>query len=542
VRKKNDSRRSFRIDAVMRESRLIESGPQLHPALTRVFRIEQPTLYPLKFPLIPSGNRVPSNTRRGAAARLRGVFAITAFILMGSAHARGELQLPPAVVRAMKEAGVPADHVSILVRDAGTDESVVELNADRPRSPASTIKALTTFVALDSLGPSYTWKTRVYRAGRLSNGVLNGDLILVGGGDPYMTSERWWSLVQNLRELGLAKINGDIIIDNTYFAPPGARRSDFDDRPWRSYNVLPDALMVNFQTSRFTLTVNPQRSRPQVAVNPLPANLTVTNLARVGSGKCQGANGGLNFNTPEDGDTSTVVISGVMAASCGIVSASRAMMTAPEYAYGTFRTFWIQSGGAIDGGLKIAPLPKDAIQLYVFDSLPMAEIIRLVNKFSNNVMARTLMLTLGAEKFGPPASPQHGRDAIRQWLTDHQIRIPGLILENGSGLSRNERVTVKGMADVLDVAWHSPFMPEFAASLPLAATDGTLRNRFRAAGMHGRLRLKTGRIDDVSGLAGFVNAASGKTYILVILVNHPGAQNGSGEAVQAELVRWVFGR
>ncbi|MFL6576196.1 MAG: D-alanyl-D-alanine carboxypeptidase/D-alanyl-D-alanine-endopeptidase [Povalibacter sp.] len=465
------------------------------------------------------------------------------FVLVtASASAREELQLPPSVARAMKDAGVSADHVSILVRDASTNETVVELNADRPRSPASTIKALTTFVALDSLGPSYTWKTRVYRTGKLTNGVLNGDLVLVGGGDPYMTSERWWSLVQNLRELGVAKINGDIVIDNSYFAPAAAQRGDFDDRPWRSYNVLPDALMVNFQTSRFTMTVSPQRSRPQVVVNPLPANLNVTNLAQLGGGKCQGENGGLEFNTPEDGATSTIVISGVMSASCGVVSANRAIMTAPEYAYGTFRTFWTQSGGAIDGGLKLASLPKDAVQLYAFESLPMAEIIRLVNKFSNNVMARTLMLTLGAEKFGPPATTQNGREAVRAWLTEHQIRIPGLLLENGSGLSRDERVTVRGMTDVLDVAWHSPFMPEFAASLPLAATDGTLRNRFRAAGMHGRLRLKTGRIDDVSGLAGFVNAASGKTYVLAILVNHPGAQNGSGEAIQAELIRWVFGQ
>ena len=163
-----------------------------------------------------------------------------------------------------------------------------------------------------------------------------------------------------------------------------------------------------------------------------------------------------------------------------------------------------------------------------------------MNKFSNNVMARHLLLTLGAEKFGAPATAQSGREAVRQWLSDHDIRIPGLALDNGSGLSRDERVTARGLADVLDIAWHSPFMPEFAASLPLSATDGTLRNRFRAAGMQGRLRLKTGRLDDVSGLAGFVNAASGKTYVVVILVNHPGAQNGSADIVQTELIRWVF--
>jgi D-alanyl-D-alanine carboxypeptidase/D-alanyl-D-alanine-endopeptidase (penicillin-binding protein 4) len=174
--------------------------------------------------------------------------------------------------------------------------------------------------------------------------------------------------------------------------------------------------------------------------------------------------------------------------------------------------------------------------------LPLAEIIRLVNKFSNNVMARHLLLTLGAEKFGTPATVDRGRNAVRAWLADRGINPAAFVLDNGSGLSRNERVTARGLGEMLDVAWHSPFMPEFAASLPLSATDGTLRSRFDSPGMQGRIRLKTGRIDDVSALAGFVNAASGRTYIVVIIINHPGAHTGTGEQVQAELIRWVFGQ
>lgn len=505
-----------------------------------IVRCRSPADIMRRLPFTHSSRRVSMPHFTTALALLPA--GLAAILFNPTTHAREALQLPPSITRAMSRAGVPASNVSIYVRDAGTDEAVIDLNGDRPRSPASTIKVLTTFAAMDSLGPSYTWKTRVYRSGKLANGVLAGDLILVGGGDPYMTSERWWSFVQNLRELGVAKINGDIVIDNTRFAPIAAGRGDFDDKPWRSYNVIPDALMVNFQTSRFTLTVNPQRMRPQIAVNPLPANLAISNQVQVGSGKCQGANRGVSFDTPDAKDQSTLVVSGVFPAACGTFSVSRAIMTAPEYAYGTFRTLWTQSGGVIDGGLRIAPVPADAIALYEHDSLPLPEIIRLVNKFSNNVMARHLLLTLGAEKFGTPATAQNGREAVRLWLASHNIDIPGFVLENGSGLSRNERVTAHGLAEVLDIAWHSPFMPEFAASLPLSATDGTLRNRFRAAGMQGRLRLKTGRLDDVSGLAGFVNAASGKTYVVVIIVNHPGAHTGAGETIQAELIRWVFGQ
>lgn len=472
------------------------------------------------------------------------LLALTVFLscFVGSvAYSRNVAQLPPAVARAMSQSGVPASNVSIYVHDANTDETIVELNAGTPRSPASTIKVLTTYAALDMLGPAYTWKTHAYLGGRLSNGVLDGDLILVGEGDPFMTSERWWAFVQSIRELGVAKVTGDVVIDNTYFAPIPESRSDFDAQPHRSYNVIPDALMVNFQTSRFTLNANGPGGRPSVIVNPMPANLSIKNQLRIRRGRCQGYNRSVTFDSPAD-DPTTIVIGGTLAASCGSYSIGRAIMTAPDYAYGTFRTLWNESGGEIEGGMRVARRPTEARRLHSFDSVSLAEIIRLVNKYSNNVMARHLLLTLGAEKYGAPSTIEMGRNAVRAWLVERNIDIPGFALDNGSGLSRNERVTARGLAEVLDAAWHSPFMPEFAASLPLSATDGTLRNRFRAAGMQGRLRLKTGRIDNVNALAGFVHAASGKTYVVVIILNHPQAHIGVGEPVQAELIRWVFGQ
>jgi serine-type D-Ala-D-Ala carboxypeptidase/endopeptidase (penicillin-binding protein 4) len=465
--------------------------------------------------------------------------AALSLTLSAAAYAR-DIQLPAAVARIMDQLRVPNSSVSIYVHDVATDKVAAELNAEQPRSPASSIKTLTTFAALDMLGPAYTWKTRAYTRGRLANGVLHGDLYLVGGGDPYLTSERWWAFVQNIRALGLAKINGDIVIDNSYFTPIATSRADFDAQPFRSYNVIPDALMVNFQTSRFTLVPSTQGSRPMVLVNPLPANLAVKNQVRIGPGRCEGYNYGISFDTPEAEDPNTLVISGVLATACGTPAFNRAIMRAPDYAYGTFRTLWTQSGGAVDGALRVEALPPDAVLFYEYESLPLSEIIRLVNKYSNNVMARHLLLTMGAETFGAPATAEHGLDAVNAWLTRRDVAIAGFTLENGSGLSRTERITAHGLGAVLDLAWHSPFMPEFAASLPLSATDGTLRSRFSAAGMQGRIRLKTGRLDDVSALAGFVNAASGKTYVVVIIVNHPGAHAGIGEQIQTELIRWVF--
>ena len=327
--------------------------------------------------------------------------ALATLLALGTHGLAQGAQLPPAVSRAMARVGVPAQHLSIYVRDAGTNEVVVDLSSETPRSPASTIKVLTTFAALDMLGPAYTWKTRAYAAGRVDHGVLHGDLYLVGGGDPYMTDERWWSFVQSLRERGLAKITGDVVIDNNYFAPIADSRADFDAQPFRSYNVLPDALMVNFQSSRFTVNPFGQRSRPQIVVNPLPANLVLKNEVRLGTGRCKAADGGIAFDMPDRTDPNTLVVRGVFPVSCGVYSVTRAIMTAPDYAYGTFRTMWTQSGGVIDGACAPGSrCRRTRACCYEYDSLPLAEIIRLVNKFSNNVMARHLLLTLGAESFG----------------------------------------------------------------------------------------------------------------------------------------------
>ncbi len=463
------------------------------------------------------------------------------------AHARDSAQLPPAVTRALEQERIPGKSLSVFVQDVRTDEIFMALNADVPRQPASTIKVLTSIVALDILGPAYTWTTRAYTTAPIKQGVLDGDLVIVGGGDPYMIAERWWSFVMQLRQTGLTAINGDIVIDRTWFAPLSEDRGRFDKQPERSYNVVPDALMINFQTATFSIgsgivTPGANAKLATVSVDPMPANLELENNVRFGGGGCRRAQQGLRFDTPQGPSGNTLRIRGVIPRNCGRYSTSRAIMSAPEFAYGTFRSLWEQSGGSISGKLRLQPLPPKARLLVEFNSLTLGEVVRLVNKFSNNVMARTLLLTVAAEQYGAPATTENGRRAVQAWLNVKHIDIPGLVLDNGSGLSRDERITARGLAQVLHAGWHSQFMPEFIASLPLAGTDGTLRNRFNTPSMRGRIRMKTGHLDDVSSLAGYVNAVSGNTYIVAIVVNHPGAEFGVGDDVQAAVLRWVFGQ
>jgi D-alanyl-D-alanine carboxypeptidase/D-alanyl-D-alanine-endopeptidase (penicillin-binding protein 4) len=500
-------------------------------------------LFAINVGRINSGPINPS--LRVVLARLASRKTFSALLLtcaMASSGWARDTPLPPAVTRALQAQGIAATGLSVYAEDLNDGEVLLSHNAEQLRQPASTIKVLTTFVALDVLGPAFTWKTSAYANGVIKNGVLNGDLILVGGGDPYLTAERWWKFVSGIRQLGIKTITGDIVIDRSYFAPLNDNRAEFDSAPEKSYNVIPDALLVNFQTSQFTITGDIDNNKPVIMVEPLPANLTIDNQLRLAGKNCGRGYQGLRFATPQGASSNSITLSGSAAAGCGHLTVARAIMSPAEYAYGTFRTYFEQLGGHIDGKLRTETMPAKARLLLSYDSLTMGEIIRLVNKFSNNIMARTLLLTLGAEKYGAPATVEKGQRAISDWLTEHRIDTRGFVIDNGSGLSRIERTSAFGLASMLKVAWQSQFMPEFAASLPLSATDGTLRNRFQAAGMRGRIRMKTGHLEDVASLAGFVNAASGKKYVVVILVNHPGAQYGSGDEVQAAILRWVFGQ
>jgi D-alanyl-D-alanine carboxypeptidase/D-alanyl-D-alanine-endopeptidase (penicillin-binding protein 4) len=462
----------------------------------------------------------------------------------GTAWTRDRDYLPPEVQQALAKRKVPGTSLSVFVREVGRDEPLVSYNSTVPRNPASTMKVVTTYAALEQLGPAYTWRTRAFATGPIRDQVLEGNLVLVGGGDPFMSMERWWAFAAGLRQTGVTRIAGDVVIDNSYFAHQGDDRGAFDDKPYRSYNVLPDALLVNFQTVTINAVPDVATGSVRASANPWPANLALDNNVRLDPGACKRGAGGIVVAMPEGPTGNRIALSGRYAAGCGQFSVPRAVMKAPDYAYGLFRTFWQQLGGTIDGGMRLGIVPADARLLYTHESLTLAEVIRLVNKYSSNSMARALFLTLGAERYpGRPATTQAGREAVLAFLAQHGIKGGAeLVLENGSGLSRNERISAATMADVLLEAHRSQYMPEFAASLPLSATDGTLKRRFKSPEMQGRLRMKTGTLDDVTALAGFVNAASGRTFVTVVILNHPTAAQGAGEAIQTALVEWVFGQ
>ena len=438
--------------------------------------------------------------------------------------------VPAGVTQVMAAQRVPAGAASFVILETDSGRVVASHNADTPRSPASTIKTVTTYAALDMLGPAFLWQTRAW--------VRDGDLILQGGGDPYMTMERWWSFVQGLRAQGLKSIRGDIVIDNGAFSLPKEDPGAFDGRPNRSYNVLPDALMANFQSIEFKLFADPDSHKVQVIASPAPVNLEVENRIRFVPGRCSGAAGRVDFQVVS-ADWDRVVFSGALSPHCAERSIARVLLSPATYAFGTFVELWRQSGGEFSGKLRIEATPADAKPLFTFDSLSLGEIVRLTNKHSSNLMARHLLLTLGKERYGDPATLEKGAAAIAEWSRERGFDLTGVDIDNGSGLSRSTHITVLQMAKVLNAAYHSRFAPEYLASLPLAGMDGTLRARMKSTPA-GSVRLKTGHLESVSGVAGYVTAPTGKTYILVSLVNHIRADFGAAEPVHAALVAWIM--
>jgi len=356
-----------------------------------------------------------------------------------------ETALPPSVQRILEGHGLGKAGLSIVIRPVDAEQPLLALNPETPRSPASTIKLLTTFAALDLLGPAYSWRTEAWITGDLSEGRLEGDLILKGGGDPYLTTERFWTFLRDLNARGLRHIDGNLVIDNSYFDPEPEDPGAFDGQPWRTYNVSPDALLVNLKAVQFRVYRPAGGGRPQVITDPVLANLKIDNRIGTAKGPCRGFQRGVAIDLPEGLGGNAVQLSGRFPAGCREYSLYRTVMTPPQFAYGVFKPLWQQLGGSLSGDVRIGVVPDDAQRLSRFDSVPLAEVVRNVNKFSNNVMTRQLLLTMGAEKESEPGTAAKGREVINRWLADLCNENPGRHAGVGRGgrhrhLGRDRRV------------------------------------------------------------------------------------------------------
>jgi D-alanyl-D-alanine carboxypeptidase/D-alanyl-D-alanine-endopeptidase (penicillin-binding protein 4) len=426
--------------------------------------------------------------------------------------------LPAPVAQALKSAGIPQAATGLWVKEVDATAPRLAVNSRTALNPASTMKLVTTFAALDLLGPAYVWKTEAFANGALVDGVL-----------------------RQIRARGIKEIRGDLVLDRSAFVVPVAEPGRFDAQPMRPYNVAPDALLLNFKAVTLQLIPDLQARVLLVSSEPAPSNLDIVNKIALGNGNgCGEWKERLRADVFSHGQTTRLVLTGSFPQSCGEQRWNIAVQEHPQFVLGVFLQLWSELGGSLSGGVRDGPVAADARSVAVLPSPTLAEVVRDINKFSNNVMARQLFLTLGLEAGRRPATAEDADAAIRAWLEARGLAVPELVLENGSGLSRRERISAEGLGRLLQAAWKSAVMPELMASLPVTATDGTMRKRLKQNGVAGQAHIKTGSLEGVRSIAGYVLDKGGRRWIVVFFVNHANA--GGAQPAQDALLQWVYER
>ena len=460
---------------------------------------------------------------------------VLALALGGAMGARAELPRP--VARAFLDAGIRLDRVAVVVQDVSRARPLFAYDADRPMSPASVMKLVTTFAALELLGPDYRWRTEAFLDGRLEGGVLHGNLVLKGHGDPKITVEQWQSFMAKLRASGLDAITGDLVLDRSAFDVPPYDPGAFDGEPRKPYNVGPDALLVNFKAVHLTLAADPAARAAQVLVDPPLDAVQIAQPPLLDAAPCDDWLASTRPRIADDGTLARITFEGALPLACGERDWWLALLDAPHYAYEMFATYFRAAGGRFQGRLAEGRAPAGAAPFAVLESPPLYDVVRDVNKRSNNVMARQVFLTLAAEAAPPPATPAKAFDVVRRVLALRKVDLPRLAMENGSGLSRRERVTARGLVRLLVAADRSAVREDFASSLAVAAVDGTVEHRFEAGPAAGQALLKTGTLEGVRAIAGYVLDAQGRRFAIAAIVNDRAAAR-SGPAFE-QLVQWV---
>lgn len=462
--------------------------------------------------------------------------------------------LPPPVAQALQRAQIPADAVSVVVAPLDPRSADrVRHRADAQVNPASVMKLVTTYAAIDLLGPDYTWTTRFYTDGSVQEGALRGNLYIRGDGDPKLVLERLLEAFAALQARGVQVIVGDMVLDHSAFDVEPHDPGAFDGEALRPYNAAPDALLVNFKSVILRFTPDRRNGHAQVSSEPPLHGLTIDATVPLAKGACNDWRGSLQarFDRAE-----TIRFEGRYPAACGERIWPVAYQDPASYAARAFEGLWRASGGIITGRVRQGLTPPGVQLLHEAQSLPLADILVDVNQWSNNVMAQQVFLTLGrlpplaldgvTESRTPPVGPvrtgrfERSREVLRQWwVRTFGIKVSTPVLDNGSGLSREERISPDALVNLLRHAAAHPQGESFVQSLSVAGITGTAARigRRPQSPAHGNAWLKTGTLRDVTGVAGYVQARNGQRYVVVGFVNHPDA--GAARPALDALVEWT---
>jgi D-alanyl-D-alanine carboxypeptidase/D-alanyl-D-alanine-endopeptidase (penicillin-binding protein 4) len=458
--------------------------------------------------------------------------------------------LPTAVQAELERARLPADALVAWIAELGPAPLPPRLvhRAELPVNPASLMKLYSTGAALELLSPAWTWSTPVLATGPLEDGVLRGDLVIQGRGDPSLTIERVWLLLRELHQRGVREVQGDIVLDGSAFVLAPRDAGAFDGERHRPYNVQPDALLLNLKTITLAFVPEPARGVARVVADVALAGVQVDATVPLTPDACGDWRGSLKADFD---DPARLRFAGGYPWACGERRWPVAYAEPASYNARLVDAAWREIGGRIGGQVRNGTAPPGATLLFEATSPPLAAVMRDINKFSNNPMAEQLFLTLGllppvpdargccAMAGTPPPDTQlAARERVQALVRERAgCAADELRIDNGSGLSRDGRSSARCLGAWLQALWASPTMPELMSSLPVSGLDGTARRPGRAwGGAQGRAHLKTGSLRDVMALAGYVLGESGRRYALVAIVNHPDA--GAARPALDALVRW----
>ena len=440
--------------------------------------------------------------------------------------------------RVLEQAGIGRDSFGLVVQPLGKGGLQVDHLGGQPFNPASTMKLVTTHAALSMLGPQYRWTTRFYLTGPIRDGVLHGDLVMQGGGDPHLVIEDLHALMADMRARGLRTIRGNLVIDDSRFAVRNGEGRAFDGDGSQAYNVLPYAALMNFKASR--LVIDPKQRR--LTLEPPLADVRLRYDVKVLKGRCRPGATRLAVRESVGRDGQPVVaVTGTQVRACGTQQFYAAMLDHQRFVHGIFKAAWRDMGGVFEGRTLIEPGAAARGKLFHewVSSTDLAGAVHHINKYSNNVMTRMLLLEMAVAQDQGALRPEAAGHWLRDWYRRQGLPMASLLMENGSGLSRVSRISAQDLVAVLVHAAGSATAAEFEASLPVVGIDGTMRTRLRHEPLAGQAQIKTGTLNDVRAIAGYVTAASGERYALALMINGPYVA-GRALAAQDELLRWVY--
>jgi len=443
--------------------------------------------------------------------------------------------LPAGINEKIRQSGIAKKDLSIYIKEAGKHGKVVaSLNAHKTRTPASVIKVLTTYAAVLKLGFNYRWQTKFYTKGQIKNGVLYGDLIIKGYGDPTLNDKDLKKIVSYIRAEGVRKVQGNIVIDRSYFKVGNRDNSGFDEHTYSAYNAMPDAMMFNERVS--TVCVEPKKNKVYKK-NEDGSYKVVNKLIRVNK-PCKGRYSWPKVNIDKSDIMPTVILKGKISKRCAKRNICKVLTKPYNSFYYALKAKMKENGIKVTGTMRLRKVPKHAKELFTYYSDSLEKIISKTSKKSNNLYARHLLLLLGAKTYGAPATLQKGRDAVVKILSSRGALDTGVLrLDNGSGLSRVAKMNAKLLATMLDHAYDR-YGQRWMKTLSIAGVDGTIKRRFRGTVVRNRAWMKTGTLRRVKNIGGYVKNRAGKVYTVVILVNSTKAKY-RGAKLQNEIIKWL---